>query len=73
MTLEKANNILISRNGLLFTHYRFYITNKRFFRYSKEEYFEVARLLDEHGAAKIGAEKGRILWWTEDGFYWTER
>ncbi|MSQ41455.1 MAG: hypothetical protein EXR65_00220 [Dehalococcoidia bacterium] len=73
MSLNRVGGARIERSGFwLFTSYRVFFTRTRHFTLTKREFDAARSRRDREGAATVGRDGDRALWWTAEGFFWAE-
>lgn len=73
MSLRRASGAIIESSGFwLFRRHRVHASATLTFELGDAAYRRAQRAVAADGAAQIGADGDRVLWWTRDGFYWAE-
>ncbi len=73
MSLRKVSSGRIEKSGYwIFSAWRFFTTKTQCFTLSRREYRQAAHRLESSGAASIGRDGDRALWWTEGGLFWAD-
>ena len=73
MSLRKISSGRIEKSGFwIFTNWKFFTTRSSYFGLTGSEHGQAAKKLDAAGAARIGREDERVLWWTNSGLFWAD-
>ena len=73
MSLRKVNSGRIEKSGFwVFSNWRFYTSKSQHFSLTDSEHRRVARQVEATGAARIGDDGDRALWWTDGGLFWAD-
>ena len=73
MSLRKVSSGRIEKSGSwIFSTWRFFTSKSQHFSLSGSEYKRAARAVDASGAARIGEDGDRVLWWADAGLFWAD-
>ena len=73
MSLRKVSSGRIEKSGFwIFSSWRFFTSQSRHFSLTHGEHGRALREIDESGAARIGEDGDRVLWWTDAGLFWAD-
>ena len=73
MSLRKVSSGRIEKSGFwMFTNWKFFTAKTRYFSLTSSEHRQAAKKLKAAGAARIGREDERVLWWTSSGLFWAD-
>ena len=73
MSLRKVSSGRIEQSGFwIFSTRRFFTSKSQHFSLSASEYKRAAREVQASGAARIGEDGDRVLWWTDAGLFWAD-
>ncbi|MCY4455148.1 MAG: HNH endonuclease signature motif containing protein [Chloroflexi bacterium] len=73
MSLRKVSSGRIEKSGFwIFSNWRFYTSKSQHFSLTDSEHRRVAREVEATGAARIGEDGDRVLWWTDGGLFWAD-
>ncbi|WP_419552025.1 HNH endonuclease [Candidatus Poriferisodalis sp.] len=72
MSLRKISSGRVEERGFFFRKWLFYTTKTNYFVLNQTAYEEVTAQRKRDGAARIGRDADRVLWWTDSGLYWSD-
>lgn len=73
MSVRKVTSGRIEKTGFwLFATWKFFTTKTQCFSLSRSAYRQAAARRASAGAAAIGRDGDRTLWWTEAGLFWAD-
>jgi len=73
MALRRVTGARVEKSGFwIFSSYRFYYTKTQCFSVPDEQYRRLLAEREQHGVALVGRDDDRVLWWSEQGFFWGE-
>lgn len=71
MALRRVAGARIEQSGFwIFATYHFFFTAARAFDIDASGYRRLVAEREQHGVSLVGRDRDRVLWWTEQGFYW---
>jgi len=73
MTLRRATGIEIVRTGFgIFARFDVREGGRTWFRLHQRAHRRASAVVEDQGAATLGADGPRTLWWTADGLFWDD-
>ena len=73
MSLRKVGSGRIEKSGFwIFANWKFFTSKTGHFSLTHDEYERAARQIASSGAAVIGQDGDRVLWWTDAGLFWAD-
>ena len=73
MSLRKVSGGRIEKSGFwIFSSWKFFTSKSQYFGLTYDQYKRAERERDESGASHVGAQDGRVLWWTSQGLFWAD-
>ena len=72
MSFRKVSSGRIEERGIFFRKWFFHTTQTKYFVLNDEAYQQALAKRKSVGAAKIGRDADRVLWWTNSGLYWSD-
>ena len=72
MSLRKISTGRVERRGIVFKKWYFFTTKTNYFVLPDGVYQQAVAKRDAVGAARIGSEAERVLWWTKSGLFWAD-
>ena len=73
MSLRKVSTGRIEKTGFwIFTTWKFFTTKTKHLSLTSSEFQQAEDRLGSSGAARIGREGERMLWWTDAGLFWAD-
>ena len=72
MSLRRVTYGLVRRRGILFERWDFHYSKHKGFTLTKRQYRLACDARERFGAAEIGIDGDRVLWWTDVGLFWAD-
>ena len=73
MSLRKVSGGRVEKSGFwIFSNWRFFTSKAQHFSLTASEHRRAARDVEVSGAARIGEDGDRVLWWTDAGLFWAD-
>lgn len=73
VSLRKVSGGRVEKSGFwIFSNWRFFTSQSRHFSLTDGEYRRAAARIRAEGAAPIGEDGDRVLWWTDAGLFWAD-
>lgn len=73
MSLRKVSNGSVEQRGIFFQKWLFYTAKTKYFVLDKWQYAHALAERESSGAAEIGRDGSRVLWWADSGLYWADQ
>lgn len=72
MSLRKISSGRVIERGVFFPKFHFYTTKTNYFTLNQAAHEQALAERRSVGAARIGRDADRVLWWTDSGLYWAD-
>lgn len=73
MSLRKISGGRIGSDGFwIFRRWKFFYTKSSWFELPDSAYRQGRQQLESSGAARVGQDDDRVMWWTDNGLFWAD-
>lgn len=73
MSLRKISGGRIGSDGFwIFRRWKFFYTKSSWFELPDSAYRQGRQQLESSGAARVGQDGDRVMWWTDSGLFWAD-
>lgn len=73
MSLRRISSGHIESSGFwVFKRWKFFYTKRNWFDLPNSAFRHIRQRLETSGAARIGQDNDRVMWWTHSGLFWAD-